>query len=77
MIGEPCNNNKECGSKKSSSKDYCETIYGPSDADGMIEFMLLYFILLSTIVIGFFCFYNNYLSLDFIINKKNNLNINL
>jgi len=56
MIGEPCNNNKECGSKKSSSKDYCETIYGPSDADGMIEFMLLYFILLSTIVIGFFAF---------------------
>ncbi|KAL6621133.1 hypothetical protein U3516DRAFT_746229 [Neocallimastix sp. 'constans'] len=37
MIGEPCNNNKECGSKKSSSKDYCETIYGPSDADGREE----------------------------------------
>jgi len=39
MIGESCKNNKECGWKNCNSDGYCGTTYGPSDTDGMIEFL--------------------------------------
>ncbi|ORX76557.1 hypothetical protein BCR32DRAFT_248653 [Anaeromyces robustus] len=39
MIGEPCQNNKECGSKNCLLGGYCGTTYGPSDTNAICQWI--------------------------------------
>jgi len=52
MIGEPCIKNKECGSNNCLLDGICGTTYGPSDTDGMIEYIILYVIAICVVIMG-------------------------